>query len=100
MPDSGSPGYSKIMERRDVARWYLDERKPPTYLTPTNIKEVCCALGCIIAFGFAVCGYLTNENFDVEAYVVLIATLVLNEVITVWWRVERFRRLLKIDRAP
>jgi hypothetical protein len=99
MPDRGSPGYSKIMERRDVARWYLDQRTSPTYLTPTNIKEVSCALGCIIAFSLAAYGFLTNENFDVEAYVVLIATLVLNEVITLWWRVERFRRLLAIDRT-
>jgi hypothetical protein len=99
MPNSNSPGYSKMMARRNVARWYLGEREQPTYLTLTNVKEVFCAFGCIVAFGFAVFGCLTKENFDVEAYVILIATLVLNEVITVWWRIERFRRLLEIDRT-
>jgi hypothetical protein len=100
MPDSGSPGYSKIMARRNVARWYLDEREHPTYLTPTTIKEVCCALGCAAAFLVAAYGYLTNKQLDVEAYLILITTLVVNEIITVWWRIERFRRLLAIDRAP
>ncbi|WP_423874809.1 hypothetical protein [Bradyrhizobium sp.] len=53
-----------------------------------------------VAFGFAAFGWFRKENFDFEAYSVLVATQVVNEVITVWWRIERFRRLLKIDRTP
>lgn len=100
MPDKSNPDYEKIMARRDVARWYLDACEQPIYQKPTYIKEGLCAFGCIIAFGFAAFGYLTGKDFDSYGYVILIATLVLNEVITVWWRIERFRRLLKIDPAP
>ena len=42
-------------------------------------------------------GYFRNANFDVAAYGTLIITLALNELITLWWRIDRFRRLLAID---
>jgi hypothetical protein len=101
-PDSSTSSGRKIEARRNVARWYLDDRKPgqSRFLTQTSAKEGFSIVGSAVAFGFAAFGRFTRENFDFEAYSILVVTQIVNEVITVWWRIERFRRLLKIDRRP
>jgi hypothetical protein len=79
------------LDKRKVARWYLSD-------LPTRAKEGLCAIGCAAACGMTVYGYFGDANFDFAAYVTLIGTLALNELVTLWWRIDRFRRLLAIDR--
>ena len=101
LPDVSTSSGRKIEKRREVARRYLEDIKPrqSRFLTWTSAKEVFSIVGSAVAFVFAALGWLTKKNFDFEAYGILLATQVVNEVITIWWRVERFRQLLKIDRA-
>jgi hypothetical protein len=91
-PSEEERGYQTIMDKRQVARWYLSD-------LPTRIKEGFCAIGCAIACGMTVYGYFNNTNFDFAAYAILIGTLAVNELVTLWWRIDRFRRLLLIDRS-
>jgi hypothetical protein len=91
-PSERERGYQTIMDKRKVARWYLSD-------LPSRTKEGLCAIGCAAACGMTVYGYFRNANFDVAAYVTLITTLALNELVTLCWRIDRFRRLLTIDRA-
>ncbi|WP_426424126.1 hypothetical protein [Bradyrhizobium genosp. A] len=102
MPDKSTSSGKKIEERRDVARWYLEDNNPrqSRFLTWTSAKEAFSIIGSAVAFGIAVLGWLRNENLDFEAYWILLATQVANEIVTVWWRVDRFRRLVRIDRSP
>jgi hypothetical protein len=82
--------YQTIVRRRYVAKWYLDG-------LPHLKKEMLVIAGCAIAFGLSAYGYAHNLNLDFAAYAVLIATQVLNEVVTVWWRVDRFLRLKPLE---
>jgi hypothetical protein len=91
MPSENERDYQKIMDKRVVARWYLSD-------LPTRTKEALCVIGCAAALGITVYGYYENANFDFAAYVTLISTLTLNELVTLRWRIQRFRRLLAIDR--
>ena len=90
-PSKDEKGYQRIIDKREVARWYLSD-------LPTGTKEGFCVIGCAAACGITAYGYFHNTNFDSAAYVILIATLAFNELITVWWRIIRFARLLAIDR--
>jgi hypothetical protein len=90
-PLEGESGYQTIMDKRKIARWYLAN-------LPTRTKEGLCAIGCAAACFMSVYGYFSSANIDYVAYVTLIGTLALNELITLWWRIFRFRRLLAIDR--
>ena len=83
-------GYEVIQKKRQVARWYLFE-------LPHLPKEAGCVLGCATALGVSVYGYVENRNLDTVAYVTLIATLIVNELITLWWRMRRYQRLKQID---
>jgi hypothetical protein len=93
MPADTERGYQKILDKRDVARWYLST-------LPHLTKEAFCAIGCAVACGMTVYGYFNNMDLDFAAYATLIGTLVVNELVTLWWRIGRFRRLLSIDRRP
>lgn len=90
-PSEHERAYQTIVDKRKVARWYLSD-------LPNRTKEGLCAIGCIAACGMTVYGYFRNANFDIAAYVTLIGALALNELVTLWWRIDRFRRLLAIDR--
>jgi hypothetical protein len=91
MPSENDRDYQKILDKRIVARWYLSD-------LPTRTKEALCVIGCAAALGITVYGHYENANFDFAAYVTLISTLTLNELVTLRWRIQRFRRLLAIDR--
>jgi hypothetical protein len=78
-PDSGV-----IQRRRVVARRFL-------YAKPHLFKETCKAVGCGVAFALAIVGYFRGTNqYDVLAYVILIATLMINEYFSVKWRMKMF----------
>jgi hypothetical protein len=85
-PSPEEADYSAIMHRRNVARWYL-------FALPHLTKELLCIYGCATAFGFAIYGYANGIDMSLPAYVMLIGTQVLNEIITMWWRIDRFMRL-------
>jgi hypothetical protein len=79
-----------IMERRTVADRFLKK--------PHLLKETARAIGCALAFTLALYGYLNETTeFNVAAYIVLIATLVINEIITMDWRIRMFFEMKAID---
>jgi hypothetical protein len=90
MPSKDERGYQAILDRRQVARWYLSE-------LPTRTKEGLCATGCAVSCGIAIYGFFSGAKVDFIAYAILIGTLALNELVTLGWRIVRFRRLLAID---
>jgi hypothetical protein len=79
-------GYQAILDRRVIARWYLDE-------LPHLRKEAGVIIGCAAAFGISVYGHLNSTDLNFAAYTVLITTQVINEIITLKWRFARFLRL-------
>lgn len=91
-PAVNEAGYQVIMERRKIARWYLSE-------LPTSVKEWLTAVGCAAACVTAALGYVSGSGLDVAAYEILIVATLLNELITLWWRIKRFRLLLAVDRC-
>lgn len=90
-PLTSDKDYEVIKERRAVARDYL-------FKLPNLWKEAGRVAGCGIAFGVAIVGYLKSTDWPITlAYVLLIGTLILNEIITVRWRLDRDNRLEAID---
>jgi hypothetical protein len=77
--------YQNILDRRAVVRWYL-------FGLPHLWKEAACIVGCAIACGISIYGYFDNADLDFSAYAILIGTLILNEIITIWWRIDRYLR--------
>ena len=90
-PSENERGYQTILAKREIARWYLSD-------LPTRAKEGLGAAGCAAACVISAYGYFRNANFDFVAYLLLIGTLALNELVTLWWRIDRFQRLLAIDK--
>ena len=89
-PRPEEPDSEVIEGRREVVRWYL-------FQLPYLWKEAGCMAGCGIAASLAIVGYLESaDRLYGFAYVVLIVTLVLNEIITQGWRYQRERRLKAI----
>jgi len=113
-PYPNERGRKAILDRRVVARWFL-------FKLPHLPKETGRIAGCATAFGVATYGYFRNAsdpNFhayvvelirgaiygssydgghlNVIAYGILIGTLVINEIITLAWRIERDRRLKRL----
>ena len=103
-----------MMDRRAVVEWFL-------FKLPHLPKEAGRIAGCAAAFGIANYAYFSNVHdvtfltyfFDafycavygdphgadklaVLAYVVLIATLTVNEFITIPWRINRDRKLERL----
>lgn len=86
----GYKGYAAIMAKRDVASWFLFE-------LDHLMKETARAAGCAIASVLAIVGYfLELRAYTVWAYIALIATLVLNEMLTGWWRYQRETKLSEV----
>jgi hypothetical protein len=82
--------YDVILETRDVARQYLER--------PRLRKEAARMAGCGVAFGLSAGGcVLRAEWLKLGAYFSLIATLLANEGIAVWWRCVRDGRLREIE---
>src|SRR4029077_14422926 len=79
-PSRDDPDYSVICERRRVVHDHL-------YNKPHLRKEAARIDGCAIAFGLALSG---AHSFS---YVVLLFTLIVNEIVTWKWRAERDRSL-------
>jgi hypothetical protein len=84
------PDYDLVQKRRAVAESFLFER-------PHLVKEAVRTVGCGIALAAATYGYLAHTASIISiSYVVLICTLLTNEIVTVRWRHERNRRLVAI----
>jgi hypothetical protein len=75
-PHVWDPNYTLMLKMRDVI-WDHLYRKPHLW------KEAARAGGCVVAFGVALIGARSI------AYLILMATLVVNEIITWHWRAER-----------
>jgi hypothetical protein len=113
-PYSDEPDYTAMMKRRATVEWFL-------FKLPHLWKEAARIAGCAVAFGIANYAYLANAQdvtscaylvdafycaifgnahssyqLDRFAYVVLLGTLILNELVTWWWRKERDRRLHRV----
>jgi len=114
-PLPNEPFYGVIMERRVVAKWFLFE-------LPHLQKEALRIAGCAAALAVAnysyfagaqeaaFCSYVSDAfncalygrshgayDMDRIAYGILIGTLIVNELVTGWWRRERGRRLAEIS---
>jgi len=85
-PSAVERGFQEIQDRRAVATWYL-------FQLPHLWKEAVRIAGCGVAAALAILGYISPMGrLDLLAYVFLIGTLTINEIITQRWRFERDRR--------
>jgi hypothetical protein len=84
-PSRDDPEYDAIETRRSIVSEHLFD-------LPYLAKEKACAAGCGIAFIVAIASG-DSKLGHVAASVILIVTLVVNEVITQLWRFDRDRRL-------
>jgi len=93
-PHRGEADYSfdEMVARRNIAQWYL-------FSLPHLGKELAGIYGCATAFAVSLYGHLSGVNLDNASYSILIGILVLNEIITVWWRIDRYLRLKRSDPA-
>ena len=90
-PRPDEKDYSFILARREVACHFLFDR-------PHLAKETARVAGCAVAFALSLYGYANNTGqFDALAYIALIMTLVINEWVTVTWRVKMFFEIKRID---
>jgi hypothetical protein len=90
-PSRNDPEYDEIETRRSIVSEHLFD-------LPYLEKEKACAAGCGIAFIVAIASGDSTIG-RVAAYVILIVTLVVNEVITQLWRFDRDRRLDAVPRV-
>jgi hypothetical protein len=80
-------GYKIIRKKRRVIRWFL-------FKLPHLWKEAGRTAGCVVALCIASFGHRShNERLNTLAYEILVATLTVNEIITLWWRILRDRKL-------
>jgi|GEM_PF-4187412 len=86
-PRRDEKDYEVIQKRRAVASKFLFEK-------PHLRKETGRVAGCGLAFLVSMVGYLYSVNWlDFVAYFVLIATIIINEIITMRWRFEMYQEL-------
>jgi hypothetical protein len=89
-PQPNEKDYEVIQKRRAVAGKFLFDK-------PHLRKETGRVAGCGLAFLISLFGYFYSVNWlDFAAYFVLIATIIINEVITMRWRFEMYRELKEI----
>lgn len=89
LPDDRERG--AIEERREVVRRHLLDR-------PHLRKEAGRIAGCAASFGIAMVGFWYPAGWmKSAAYLALIATLIVNEALTLRWRRDRDRGLLAIE---
>jgi hypothetical protein len=81
-PSPGEPDYNLIRKRREVIRDHLNK--------PYLWKEGARAGGCAVALAIAMSGLRS------VSYVVLMITLIVNEIVTWNWRADRDRALLPL----
>ena len=92
-PDQTDRDYQLINSRRQQVTMFLFEK-------PHLTKEAGCVTGCGIACILAAFGYLKHsELMNVFAYLVLILSLVVNEIFSQIWRSGLFRRLEFLETA-
>jgi hypothetical protein len=86
-PRRGEPDYEIIEKRRKVANKFL-------FGKPHLPKETGRVAGCGLAFLISMIGYIYSVDWlDFLAYFILIATMIINEVITMRWRFEMYQEL-------
>jgi hypothetical protein len=113
-PYPSEPGYKAMMDRRAIVEWFL-------FKLPHLWKETGRIAGCAVALAVANFGYFANTHdvtftnylvdafhcvvhggnhstyqLDRIAYIVLLGTLVLNELVTWLWRIDRDGRLRRV----
>lgn len=89
-PASSDPDHDLVTRRRAVIRIFLLER-------PHLWKEAACAVGCALAFALALLGQITQTRWLMPvAYIVVIVTLLANEVVVASWRAPRDAALREI----
>lgn len=89
-PQENDPAYKSIMEYRYLINWYL-------YQLPHLWKEKIRIAGCAVSFLVAIYGYFNHSKWlNNSAYLILIGTLILNEIVTNKWRWNRHNRLKKV----
>jgi hypothetical protein len=86
MPEPEDKDYEIVRARRKVAKVFL-------YKQPHLWKETAKIAGCLLAFIIGMSGVFS----DTTAYIVLLTTLVLNEVLTLRWRMAMFFQMREID---
>jgi hypothetical protein len=91
-PVVGDPDYLRITASRRVMSDHLF-RKPHLWKEAT--KAVCCGLGFALAIAWYRGG---SDSFRFAAYGVLIVTLIINEIFSVSWRIERDQMLDQVER--
>jgi hypothetical protein len=91
MPLPAYEHHEFIIRRREVAEKYIFE-------TPHLLKEYCALSGCCLSFVLALAGFATDTKAVlVLAQVILLVTLIGNELTVFLWRRSRNRRLNAID---
>jgi hypothetical protein len=90
-PRASDKDYKIIEERRAVAREFLFNK-------PHLWKESGRVAGCAAAFAVSIVGYMSGSHRLIfAAYIILIATLIINEIITIRWRVTMYWDLKAVD---
>ena len=90
-PRTGDKDFEAIQARREVVREYL-------FNNPHLWKEGGCAIGCGVALCVAVAAhFVASDRLKSTAYVLMIVTLLVNEIVTWRWRAIRDRRWREID---
>jgi hypothetical protein len=90
-PKSDEEDFGVIKARRVEVRRFLFKR-------PHLLKEILRTVGCGVSFIVAGCAYIYEKEWlEIAAYLLLIFTLFLNELVTVRWRLIRDSRLRAID---
>jgi hypothetical protein len=92
-PEPDDPECKSIVAKRKIAEWYL-------FALPHLCKELGVLFGSAAAFCIALYGFIEGRNLNMAAYFTLFATHVLNEFITVWWRIDRYVRLKAVKKEP
>lgn len=91
-PDPGERGADVIAARRRVVSWYLFD-------LPHLRKEVLRTLGFMISFSLALIAWHTQSQVASNgAYLALLAVLIVNELVTLRWRVKRDADLRSAER--
>jgi hypothetical protein len=89
-PQKNDSSYNLINNYRSVINWFL-------FQLPQLQKELFRIFGCAISFCVALLGHFNHSVLmNYTAYVILILTLIINEIITFIWRWKRQCRLRRV----
>jgi hypothetical protein len=90
-PDPNDPHVEFIERRREVGKWYL-------LALPHRLKNTAVAIGFLVSFLLA--ARMISSPFsdpDIASRLMIIATVVCNEATVLFWRIERVKRLSRIN---